>query len=190
MIFADLSKIHSMDTAHFLIDILKGFGFTARIVWSLSSVIQHYTNPGDTKADTLRKFLVQFDEIHITTGFTDDEASKYIEKKNLQLMLNQVRHISGTNPLLLSLIRRNFKKIKVTYIHSYLKSVLVENLKGLGLNVYTIEDYFINQEMLECRQFAYYAIREDSLASYLNILIQRHYYAYTYSYVNIVLVYD
>ena len=63
---------------------------------------------------------MQVDGIHITTGFTDDEASKYIAKKNLQLMLNQVRHISGTNPLLPSLIRRNFKKINKYQSNVYL----------------------------------------------------------------------
>ena len=40
MIFADLSKIHSMDKAHFLIDILKGFGFTARIYPVLYNIIR------------------------------------------------------------------------------------------------------------------------------------------------------
>ena len=164
MIFADLSLVHSMDKAHLLIDILKQYGFMARILLSLSSGIRHYTNLDHTKVETLHKFLVQFHGINITTGFTDDEASKYIEKRKFQFTLNQVRHISGTNPFLLSLIRDS--DTIDTYqstLDTYFKRVLITNLKCLGLNVNTIEEYFLNEEMLKCRLFAYYAIREDSL---------------------------
>ena len=60
-------------------------------------------------------------------------------------MLDEVRHVSGTSPLLLSLLMKDPMKTVKQYeidMKSYVKSVMVQNLKGLGAQVESLEDFF------------------------------------------------
>ena len=66
-------------------------------------------------------------------------------KKAISLTLDEVRHVSGTNPLLLSLLMKDPIKAVKQYesdVKSYVKSVMVQNLKGLGVRVESLEDFF------------------------------------------------
>lgn len=88
---------------------------------------------------------MHFTYIDIKCGFTDNKALRYLQKKGVYLQLHQVRHVSGTNPLLLSPIKRDPQETPASYrafIRDYVQDILIQNLKGLVNHVDTLEQYF------------------------------------------------
>ena len=167
-VFVDLSKISSNKPVD-LISALLTFNDEYRIILSISSGAEGSGGMKDTEMITFReiynKFITPFQFVSIK-AFTEEEATKFLQKKNSSLKLDQVKHLSGTNPLLLSQIRKNPHTSVNSYksaLKNFVEMALINELGNVSKEIKTLKDYFMQKKMLECRKFAYYAIREDVL---------------------------
>lgn len=163
MIFADLSNFDTKDfkNAHLLQTLISLNAFCSRVILSVSSGVDVCRN------DEYEKYLKFFDgRVKFVTGFTTEEAAKYLEKRRCCWTLNQIRHISGTNPFMLSLIsdRANFSISEYEgIVDTKVRYAMQKHVSGLVNNVRSIEEYFKKVEMLECADFIYLANRQDKL---------------------------
>jgi len=102
--------------------------------------------------------------------YTDDEASHYITKRDLELDFNDIKHLTGNNPLLLSYVPKKGTRTLQDTLDSFqglleviVRSLINQHIRGLVKHVNTIEEYFINKDLLKCVDFCQCANRGCSM---------------------------
>lgn len=173
LVFADLSNMMIEKNKSIyheaLISILQSCLVRYRVILSIPSGAQHIL-AGDAIENTslcrdFEKLLENFSFMSIK-AFTETEASEFLEEKGSSLKFNDVKPVCGTNPLLLSRIP-NDPLLTVASnknnIVEFVKVNVVSNFTGLVKNTEYLQQYFMQDEMLSCRKFAYYATKEDVL---------------------------
>ena len=180
LVFVDLSKMSSNKPTK-LISALLTFKHEYRILLAISSGAEVCEGMDDTETNTFyenfNEFVGHFHFVPIK-AFTEEEATKFLQKRDSPLKLDQVKHLSGTNPLLLSQIRHH-PDISVHSYKTMLGRFVRMTLGNVSKEIQSLKDYFMQNEMLECRDFAYYAIREDVLTikeqqSYKQTFLHNH----------------
>ena len=114
------------------------------MIVSVSSDAQHLTDDNSKFTELFNLLITADQSVNITTGFSDVEAGKFMKKK-VPFTLNKVKHISGTNPLLLSWIPSNvgtkvteYKSIVLTQLCNF----LANNCEGLTRYPSTTQGFF------------------------------------------------
>lgn len=156
LVFADLSFLHNTKDAECLVELLNGVSQFVTMILALSSGAQHFTQDGSTGLairNCLSTLLNGCKYVDIEC-YTEDEAQNYIKKKNTSLQLDDVVHVSGLNPLLLSKLNKDDEQQSVesytTELETIVGEAIVNNLHGLVQKVKTVKDYLLQNEMLEC----------------------------------------
>lgn len=83
----------------------------ANVLLSISSGSHTYASSKlmESQHDKLQALLRQPWKSICITGFTEEEAKLYIASEGFKHKFEQIKDISGTNPLLLSLLRKDDK---------------------------------------------------------------------------------
>ena len=161
IIFADFSRFNTQQSAGLKsardlfnnLVFLKACGH--RIVVSVSTGVQHSVR--NEYGIHLNKFLGEFNIVNFTIGFTDDEASQFVAKRNCNLMFEQVKYTSGNNPHLLSLLPNNNDTTVADYkslVKGNVMHLLQQHIQGVVKNVSMIEEYFKR----DANQRSYYCV--------------------------------
>lgn len=170
VIFADFSqftKETKESNKHFeqLVEFLQfAISRRARIILSVSSGIGFPHDSGISQRFTGCLSSCYNDEL--TTGFTDEEASRYLTKKGVKLRAEEVKHISGTNPYLLSLFSKDDRQSLPEYkskVKFRMQQLLLTHFSNLGNRIETLDEYFLHEKWTTCSNFVYYANRGDAL---------------------------
>ena len=122
----------------------------SRALISVSSRV-NICDIGSTIGESYCKFVNQFSPVYIK-GFTDEEASQYIERRELRLSFNDVKHVTGNKPLSLSLVEKvdQHSLTACEGVPRITVRSLLSHVKGLVKNVNTIDEYFVHDCFLNC----------------------------------------
>lgn len=148
------------------------------IILAVTSGAEHLTqNLSDNLHVIVDKCISSYNCVNIETGFTEREASTFVDMLKITtgdkkvIKLEDVVHITGTSPLLLSWLEgrphgkdvnwflRNYR----SYVDAQLTHFLTKNSLKLVPQPTTTEEFFAYLEVIKGRQFAYAASSGDEL---------------------------
>lgn len=148
------------------------------VILAVSSGLPHFTEKLSSSLQRSIQFIVKgIENIHITTGFNEKEASEYVASLNRVLedkttvTFEHVKHIAGTNPLLLSLLMivdtqmdiECFMAKYCSLVDGESRKFLIQNSRSLSPSPGTAEQYFLHDEIVKSNPFACIATREEIL---------------------------
>ena len=102
IVFADISDLTKQNMA--LLGVLREFSTQARLIVSFSSGATHFTDE-QSSARMFLEFYMGLYLVEITSGLTIAQVSTFLSKMDSPVQLQDINHISGTNPFMLSLVR-------------------------------------------------------------------------------------
>ena len=111
--------------------------------------------------DTIRD---SFDE-HTLTGFTDEEATIFINHMNTNINIDDIKKLGGNNPLLLSHVKSSsdigdYSCSVPKEIQSFLKNNLT-----IFKNIQSVSEYFATYQWQTGRLFIYLALQGEKFSS-------------------------
>lgn len=148
VIFVDLSQERNTDTSKlldFLSIALPQHG--TRVVMSASSGITITDNR--KLSEIIHNY--GFVSVELAKGFSYVEASDYLKTKSIPLSLDEIVHVTGTNPLLLSLLPTSDPKYSNANLkHEYkgilqykMRGILLTHFQNLDNTISTLLDFFL-----------------------------------------------
>ena len=168
IIFADLEfytvSQHVTKKLQPFINILKQeVSSDNRFILAVSSGSEHLTQKLDPEMRRdIRHILNGYDSVNMRTGFTEQEASTYVKKLNVKagdntvIKLENVVHITGTSPLLLSWLKgkdganvEQFVLRYSSYVNTEVNNFLTRNSPDLVKHPANVQQFFAYQEVIE-----------------------------------------
>lgn len=183
IIFADLefytNSQHVTKKLQPFINILKQkVSSNIRFILAVSSGSEHLTQQLDREVcRDIQYILNAYDSVNMRTGFTEQEASTFVKKLNVKvgdntvIKLENVVHITGTSPLLLSWLKgkgganvEQFVWQYSFYVDTELNVFLTSTSPDLVKHPATSVQHFLAyQEVIEGKKFAYAATSGEEL---------------------------
>jgi len=148
IVFVDLSRFKTNVAENYsninnFLDNIRSLSIYHRMVISVSSGIFVSTSDGTIDQNCVQ-FVSNFSSI-VIEGFSDDEASQYVQKKNSTSSFKDIKYLTGNNPYLLSLIPNTeineqhtleqFKSILRGRLLQIVKAALNQHIKGVVKDV-------------------------------------------------------
>ena len=182
IIFADLvlytGSQHVTKKLQPFINILKQqVSSNIRFILAVSSGSQHLTQKLDPELRRgIRHILNAYNSVDMRTRFTEQEASTFVKKLNVKagdntvIKLENVVHITGTSPLLLSWLKgKNGANVEQfvlqysSYVDMELNNFLTSNSPDLVKHPANVQQFLAYQEAIEGKKFAYAATSGEEL---------------------------
>ena len=182
IIYADLefytNSQHVTKKLQPFIDILiQQVSSNIRVILAVSSGSEHLTQQLDPEVRRRIQYTLNaYNSVDMRTGFTEQEASTFVKKLNVKagdntvIELENVVHITGTSPLLLSWLKgKNGANVEQfvfrysSFVETELKAFLTRNSPDLVEHPTTVRQFFAYQEVIEGKKFAYAATSGEEL---------------------------
>ena len=146
-LFVDLSLIKSEHSSIYLLKIIM-LAKRKPLVTVLTAVSSGGLNLSGNKILETNLLCLSEGVSIVFTGFTNKEAAQYVEKCGSPFTYEEVKHVSGTNPLLLLLIPKHGSCSTVSLLHEYKRQVshivdnfIQDNFAVLKKNPETVENF-------------------------------------------------
>ena len=153
--FCQLQRVNSLIIQHLVsISLLKFENLS--LVIALSSGVVSYQD------DDIKRLIEDKEAVSLViNGFTREEAKKYVELQKTKLTYHNIASISGTNPLLLSLLHKtDTYQIYAAKVRRKVSDFLSQNLKFEGE---TIKKFLLDKKLKSCLNFVYCALYGEEL---------------------------
>jgi len=172
LLFADLSCMRMTQSSN-LIKLLATYINDIRMIVSISSGARHSKNAW---FNLIHQNCTSINIIR----FTEKEARSFLKRKGVVLELEEVMHLTGTNPLLLSQMcdTDSLSSFEST-LKGFVQNALEKNLPNLVNNITTLEQYLLHKDVLKCMPIIKLAnrghvLKEQEKKTYYDSLLWRH----------------
>ena len=164
-LFVDLSHIQSL--SHDRLSAFMPFLFMKKLklVYAVSSGAVYADLQDSQQNEQFEKFMSSGYLITFKC-FTEEEAKKYVSRSSVKgVTFDAIKHISGTNPYLLSHLASNFSVAMFeSKVNVLVERFLADNI-GLKDKSQSVVRFMKKQGIETSRKFIYYAYRGDTLTT-------------------------